>query len=837
MGILVNQSRIARRRRKEVTDGAEHESPSASTQHEELEASELAKAVTQALSELPETYRQVLVAHLQEGKKPRDIARELGRPQGTVRAQLHRGLRLMRDLLPASFSLGFLALLAPHSLAEVRRNVLLEAHRRAAATTGVSSVPRPARTLAAQSVVLGLLVLVAGVAWWSWGGSAGEEVAGLPRDAPKDVDAPVALLETPADDGDLPAEARVRFLPASEQPAAALPTATEGTLVVRVERLTDRSPVEGALVSVIPWGSERWFDQLVEARTGSDGLATFEGVHPGRTGIHIDRGEQARIEIVAGQAIEFLAIIHDAIDVAGAVVDESGDPVASAEVFVCCTDGTRLARPVARTDARGRFALEGVDPEYAVGASAPGFAPSALVRASTPAVGLEARKSMRIRMQRSSRALDGRVLGPDGVAIGGARIRAAPPRTGRVLWRSDGSSEIEAAPLVVESAPDGVFAFRDLPEGALALRVDAPGFAPWHGTLEPRDGRRLDVRLGRGATLSGTLLLTSGAPAAGALVAIGGDEARCDAQGRYELRVTAGEQVLRARSGRFAPVVEERVALLDGERRAWSPRVEPALVIRGVALAIDGTPLRRGLVRAFPETSSSGGLLEDAGPWTAPTGELEDLVQSWTGDGGEFVVPALPGVTHVLEVRKRGHWLGPAAGRVEGVAAGSEGVVVRISGRDAWFDGRIVGSDGRSVGPARIYALPESATASYVVDVEPVTGRFHLGPLLGGTYRLRLCAPGRAPVDLGRYELPKNDTLDVGSLTIDAGGAAEVRGEGPFAVVGAGGLWHALVPVGDGVWCADALLPGTYAVHRGAEDTGVDLTVRAGETARADADI
>src|SRR5207249_9991717 len=95
------------------------------------ESHEIDEAVTRALDDLPETYREVLVPHLSQGKKPHEIARDLGRPQGTVRAQIHRGLRLVRKSLPSGLALGALALLRADALALVRARVLDRAARAA----------------------------------------------------------------------------------------------------------------------------------------------------------------------------------------------------------------------------------------------------------------------------------------------------------------------------------------------------------------------------------------------------------------------------------------------------------------------------------------------------------------------------------------------------------------------------------------------------------------------------------------------------------------------------------------------------------------------------------
>lgn len=53
----------------------------------------------QALAGLPEEQQQVVVRTYYQGKRPVDVARELGLPEGTVRSRLRLGLQKLRDSL------------------------------------------------------------------------------------------------------------------------------------------------------------------------------------------------------------------------------------------------------------------------------------------------------------------------------------------------------------------------------------------------------------------------------------------------------------------------------------------------------------------------------------------------------------------------------------------------------------------------------------------------------------------------------------------------------------------------------------------------------------------
>ena len=154
MGILINQSRLARRRRKRSEPIAAPEERADSSREVEAESRELARAVVKALGELPEVYRDVLLPHLTQGLEPREIAALLGRPHGTVRAQIHRGIRMMRRLLPAGFAAGAGAVaLSRTSLAGVREVVLDAARRDAGVARAPSSVPPPAAAPSARQPI------------------------------------------------------------------------------------------------------------------------------------------------------------------------------------------------------------------------------------------------------------------------------------------------------------------------------------------------------------------------------------------------------------------------------------------------------------------------------------------------------------------------------------------------------------------------------------------------------------------------------------------------------------------------------------------------------------
>ena len=74
--------------------------PGASTPLEETERAELRDRLNDAVGELPQTQREVLLLHDLEGWTHREIAERMGLPPGTVRSHLHHARRHVRALLP-----------------------------------------------------------------------------------------------------------------------------------------------------------------------------------------------------------------------------------------------------------------------------------------------------------------------------------------------------------------------------------------------------------------------------------------------------------------------------------------------------------------------------------------------------------------------------------------------------------------------------------------------------------------------------------------------------------------------------------------------------------------
>ncbi len=138
-GILGHCARHEGRRVARVPDVGRLRVP---TGHDPVTASvenETTELLESALARVPERYRAVLEGRLVRESTAPDLAADLGRAPSTVHVQYHRGLRLLRRVLPAGLTAGVSgATESGVALAAVRRRVLRAARGEFAAPMAAS---------------------------------------------------------------------------------------------------------------------------------------------------------------------------------------------------------------------------------------------------------------------------------------------------------------------------------------------------------------------------------------------------------------------------------------------------------------------------------------------------------------------------------------------------------------------------------------------------------------------------------------------------------------------------------------------------------------------------
>lgn len=127
VGILAHEVQRMRRRERRKVDPDRLELPTPPEPPDVAATAELARKASDAIEELPASFRQVCVLRLVHGLEPVQIARSLGIPTATVRTRLHRALARLRGALPAGVASGLAVLLQSGDLSAARAAVLRSA--------------------------------------------------------------------------------------------------------------------------------------------------------------------------------------------------------------------------------------------------------------------------------------------------------------------------------------------------------------------------------------------------------------------------------------------------------------------------------------------------------------------------------------------------------------------------------------------------------------------------------------------------------------------------------------------------------------------------------------
>ena len=243
----------------------------------------------------------------------------------------------------------------------------------------------------------------------------------------------------------------------------------------------------------------------------------------------------------------------------GSVLDARGAPAAAVRVSLRRAGEERVAAEVA-SDADGRFELKPLTPgRYDLEASGEGAAE--VVRGLWLGPGRARELAVRFGGRRGQVLVQGRVLGPDGAPVAGARVGAVSEAAGGgiasevVHSRADGRFALAVA----EAAPAELFA--DSPDGALAGAVRLPASeGELTGELELHP-------LAPRATCAGRVTFPDGSPAAGATVRASrtrGAPARAGVvvtgpDGSWRLACPDGSAQLRATLGAAVAIAEAAV--------------------------------------------------------------------------------------------------------------------------------------------------------------------------------------------------------------------------------------------------------------------------------------
>ena len=369
---------------------------------------------------------------------------------------------------------------------------------------------------------------------------------------------------------------------------------------------------------------------LLEASATGYAKTSLPGVEVPESASPVDLG---KVELAPGAAI------------IGRVVDGSGQPIASAEVFAITGEEAAFPllrwtlvdrEPVTTTAADGGFVVAGqrAGERVTVGARRSGYAVASAAGVVAPndePVVITLREASDIR----GKVVDGR-----GDPVPGARVGAQVERSGGGMSFS-GSLGMAAA------GPDGRFELEDVEPGTIRLTVDAEGYLQLvRGGVEVPPGRDLEnveLALQAGAVVEGVVTAPDGSPAIGARVGVleegqpgpmmrvwfAGIEA--DGDGRYRLSgVEPGRRTIAAQLEGFERGVAE-LEVVPGDNRL-DLRLGAGQAVSGRVTGPRGEPIARAAVRLAPPGerwwSRHGATTDEAGGFTLegiPDGTYEAI--------------------------------------------------------------------------------------------------------------------------------------------------------------------------------------------------------------------
>ncbi|MCR9245529.1 MAG: carboxypeptidase-like regulatory domain-containing protein [bacterium] len=614
-----------------------------------------------------------------------------------------------------------------------------------------------------------VMLIAAALLWLAVRGCVGDE-PGLPL-APRPngaegVAPAVAVSKAAAEPeaGSASDQAVAGELSREALPGAPEPDPTTGSLLVRLVWADDESPVIGIEVQA----SRGWSDNRVDVPSGvtdARGEVLFEGLLPGIVRPRWTPGTRrygSPVEIKAGERAESRFVVPVGLTARGRVVDGQGQPVPAADIVVSARHSA--SQSVARSAADGSFSVRGLPAQCYLGARKAGFAPSPMREFTT---NREVAVQVTIELRHRGGALAGRVLGPEGTPVVGARVRVGR-RSMKLQRLPDGGRALAPQPIMLTSDDQGRFTADGLSPGTIELDARAPRLAPTRKRVEVEAGRMASVTLHfpRAAALEALVTDRTGEPVAGAVVrvrtGIRGHSwaASTNSVGRCAFDdLLPGELVLAADHDSHGRA-EQRVDLLVGERFQWRATLGGGLELTGIVLDGAGEPVQGASVR---------GRLD---PWVKGTDWYPSVR---TDQRGRFVFnDCVPDRTVRLEAQRPNVLMREVV--VRGITPGQGEVELRLPPGGPGYATGIVRGPGDRILP-NVRCTPRligdnSARPKLAVDSR--TGDFRFGGFPSGQYQLTFATDGFPPQRV-TGEVRAGETWEVGTVRFAAGGRVVVQ--------------------------------------------------------------
>jgi hypothetical protein len=563
----------------------------------------------------------------------------------------------------------------------------------------------------------------------------------------------------------------------------------------------DGSGVEGVNVGVIAEGA------MASAVTLPDGSFLLEDLVAGPMMLMANKEDEfiQQVKRVTAPARDVVIELPPGVTVSGRVVDkETKKPVTDFQAGIqndLRGGGMRIVGPAsARSfrDEAGSFVLENVPAgRLQLRVTAAGY-----VAQSVPGLVAEEDKPIRdllVELDRGT-TISGKITGPDGRAIQGATVRIESEDLGPGMRGPGWGNQADA---------EGSYTLEAVEPGERTISFSARGYLDETRTVEV-SGRtmKLDVTLGKGATVSGTVVTDTGAPVADAVVSVRGSaasgrtSARTDSGGNFRLEgIEPGLHTFEARKTGLADGQVENVDVRTGAPvRIVMPM---GATITGRVTGVDSAELSRVQVVAISDGGDASAMVGSSGAFRidgAPTGSVRVFARM-TGFGGSNTetktVEVQSGGQAVVDLEFRTDTL--VSGRVTKNRRALDGAMVRFTPKSAAIQTRATATtDSRGE-----YELKGLAPGDYDVTV---LGMQNLSPYTTST-RVDRSTSFDIDIETARVEGRVVDA-DTGQGIVAAEISLQPRGQAGGLLVGRGADSDP-----SGSFILDDVAPGAYTAR------------------------
>jgi protocatechuate 3,4-dioxygenase beta subunit len=505
-------------------------------------------------------------------------------------------------------------------------------------------------------------------------------------------------------------------------------TADLGTLVLErgltlEGRVVDAggNPVGGATVQMTPSTGLAVWDLPLDGQTpdweiatDGDGAFSFAGLAAGGTvTLRASRpGFAARTlpGIAVPSPEPVLVRLAPEARISGTVTDESGEPVAGANVLISESAGdaapSQGGRPrsagAAVSDADGRFAAGGLSPgRFTLLATASGYLSATAGGLALPDGGEIAGVAV---VLRRGATVQGTVFTPEGAPAAGAKVIALDQG-----GTAAGQTLVGRPETIADG--DGHYSLTGVSEGPHAVLAEHSDYRPARRLVQVQAGTNaLDLRLERGAEISGSVAAREG-PVAGASVRLMPDDSAAAASPPPPQlsRPDGSFQFLQLGAGRYRLMVEKPgysmaapspvITVAGAPVTGLEVRMERGGTISGriAGLAFQDLAHVRVVATAPGQPGQAGQVAYDG------TYRIDDLAPgAWTviatlADNGRRTTGSVtlePGQGEVsLDLELASGFV--LSGRVELQGAPVSGALVQVQGADGSGGDTVTGADGR----------------------------------------------------------------------------------------------------------------------------------------------